>query len=115
MYDWKRSCKLTEKQGFRGKTMDAPLGHLPDSRYWQHAMQPPVCTLCPLLTPPAHLLASLLTSLPPSPRYWHYAMQLNIYRYILQRKYGKTIVGMYLLGLHPDLDQGESTALTQRL
>ena len=39
----------------------------------------------------------------PDTNYWHYAMQLNIYRHILETKYGKTIVGMYLVGIHPDL------------
>ena len=70
IYDWKRSCKLSDKVGFGGKTMNAPLDHLPDCSYW------------------------------------HYTMQLNVYRHILERKYGKTIVGMYLVGLHPDLKHG---------
>ena len=39
----------------------------------------------------------------PDTNYWHYAMQLNIYRHILETKYNKTIVGMYLVGIHPDL------------
>ena len=39
----------------------------------------------------------------PDTSYWHYAMQLNIYRHILETKYNKTIVGMYLVGIHPDL------------
>ena len=37
--------------------------------------------------------------------FWHYAMQLNIYRRILETKYDKTIEGMFLVGLHPDLDE----------
>jgi hypothetical protein len=67
IYDWKRSCKLSKKKGFGGKTMKAPLDHLPDCSYW------------------------------------HYAMQLNIYRHILETKYNKTISGMVLVGVHPDL------------
>lgn len=39
----------------------------------------------------------------PDTAYWHYAMQLNIYRHILETKYGKTIEGMYLVGIHPEL------------
>lgn len=70
IYDWKRSCKLSDRVGFCGKTMMAPLDHLPDCSFW------------------------------------HYVMQLNIYRHILETKYGKTIAGMYLVGLHPDLKQG---------
>lgn len=51
----------------------------------------------------------------PDTNYWHYAMQLNIYRHILETKYGKTIVGMYLVGIHPDLDgfQQEKVPLLQ--
>ena len=37
----------------------------------------------------------------PDCNYWHYAMQLNLYRLILQRNYGKTSVGMFLVVLHP--------------
>ena len=42
----------------------------------------------------------------PDTNYWHYAMQLNIYRHILETKYGKTIEGMYLVGIHPELPEG---------
>jgi hypothetical protein len=38
----------------------------------------------------------------PDTNYWHYALQLNIYKYILQTKYGKTITDLYLIVLHPD-------------
>jgi ATP-dependent exoDNAse (exonuclease V) beta subunit len=34
--------------------------------------------------------------------FWHYSMQLNLYRGVLERKYGKSIKGMYLVRLHPD-------------
>ena len=40
----------------------------------------------------------------PDTSYWHYCMQLNIYRHILQTKYNKKVVGMYLVGMHPDMD-----------
>lgn len=38
----------------------------------------------------------------PDTNYWHYALQLNIYKYILQTKYGKTITDLYLIVLHPE-------------
>jgi len=38
----------------------------------------------------------------PDTNYWHYALQLNIYKYILQSKYGKTISDLYLVVLHPE-------------
>lgn len=38
----------------------------------------------------------------PNTNYWTYALQLNIYKYILQTKYGKTITDLYLIVLHPD-------------
>ena len=38
----------------------------------------------------------------PDTNYWHYALQLNIYKYILQTKYGKKITDLYLIVLHPD-------------
>lgn len=38
----------------------------------------------------------------PDTNYWHYCLQLNTYKYILENKYGKTIKDMYLVCLHPD-------------
>jgi hypothetical protein len=38
----------------------------------------------------------------PDTNYWHYALQLNIYKYILQAKYGKTVTDLYLIVLHPE-------------
>ena len=38
----------------------------------------------------------------PDTNYWHYALQLNIYKYILQSKYGKRITDLYLIILHPE-------------
>jgi len=38
----------------------------------------------------------------PDTNYWHYALQLNMYRRILEDKYGKIVSGMYLVCLHPD-------------
>jgi hypothetical protein len=38
----------------------------------------------------------------PDCNFWHYSLQLNLYRWMLQKHYGKTIVGMYLVVLHPN-------------
>ena len=38
----------------------------------------------------------------PDTNYWHYALQLNIYKYILESKYDKKIKDLYLVRLHPD-------------
>ncbi len=37
--------------------------------------------------------------------YWHYALQVSIYRYILREKYGIETVGAYLGIFHPDYTQ----------
>jgi hypothetical protein len=34
--------------------------------------------------------------------YWHYSLQLNTYKRILERKYGKTVRNLRLVVLHPD-------------
>jgi len=38
----------------------------------------------------------------PDTNFWHYALQLNMYKVILEHKYGKTVTGLYLVCLHPD-------------
>jgi hypothetical protein len=38
----------------------------------------------------------------PDTNFWHYALQLNIYKYILTNKYNKTITDLYLIVLHPE-------------
>lgn len=38
----------------------------------------------------------------PNINYWHYAIQLNTYRRILEDKYGKIVKDLYLVRLHPD-------------
>ncbi|MFY7730789.1 MAG: PD-(D/E)XK nuclease family protein [Flavobacterium sp.] len=45
--------------------------------------------------------------------FWHYALQLNMYKYILESKYGKTIKDLYLVRLHPDADGVGSYELIQ--
>jgi ATP-dependent exoDNAse (exonuclease V) beta subunit len=41
----------------------------------------------------------------PDSNFWHYALQLNIYRYILQEKYNKTVSELCLVRLHPDTNE----------
>ena len=38
----------------------------------------------------------------PDTNYWHYSLQLNLYKFILTTKYGMTVAGMYIICLHPD-------------
>lgn len=37
----------------------------------------------------------------PDTNFWHYALQLNTYKRILELKYGKTVTGLYLVIMHP--------------
>ena len=41
----------------------------------------------------------------PDTNFWHYTLQLNTYKYILETKYGKTIKDLYLVRLHPDAEE----------
>jgi ATP-dependent exoDNAse (exonuclease V) beta subunit len=43
----------------------------------------------------------------PDSNYWHYTLQLNTYKKILEEKYDKPISAMYLLCLHPNYDTYE--------
>ena len=38
----------------------------------------------------------------PDSNYWHYSLQLNTYKAILERNYGKKVTDLYLVVLHPD-------------
>lgn len=38
----------------------------------------------------------------PNTNYWHYTLQLNIYRWILETYYGMKISGLFLIILHPN-------------
>ena len=38
----------------------------------------------------------------PDTNYWHYCLQLNTYKAILEEKYDKKVVELYLVCLHPD-------------
>lgn len=41
----------------------------------------------------------------PDSNFWHYALQLNTYKTILERKYDKRVTGLYLVRLHPDMTE----------
>jgi len=38
----------------------------------------------------------------PDSNFWHYSLQLNAYKMILETKYGKVVKDMFLVRLHPD-------------
>jgi hypothetical protein len=40
----------------------------------------------------------------PDSNFWHYALQLNTYKAILEEKYGKIVKDLYLVRLHPNCD-----------
>jgi hypothetical protein len=42
----------------------------------------------------------------PDTNYWHYALQLNTYKAILETKYDKRVSELYLICLHPDNKNG---------
>lgn len=41
----------------------------------------------------------------PDSNFWHYAMQLNTYKAILENKYNKKIKDLFLVRLHPDAEE----------
>jgi hypothetical protein len=38
----------------------------------------------------------------PDTNYWHYCLQLNMYKYIIEKNYGYKVNDLYLVALHPD-------------
>ena len=38
----------------------------------------------------------------PDANYWHYTLQLNVYRWFLETYYGLKISDMYIVVMHPD-------------
>ena len=38
----------------------------------------------------------------PDTNFWHYSLQLNTYKKIIEEKYGKQVTDMYLVCLHPN-------------
>ena len=43
----------------------------------------------------------------PNTNYWHYSLQLNTYKAILERKYGKIVKSLFLVRLHPNAKKYE--------
>ena len=43
----------------------------------------------------------------PNTNYWHYSLQLNTYKAVIERKYGKKVTSLYLVRLHPTADKYE--------
>ena len=43
----------------------------------------------------------------PDTNFWHYALQLNIYKAIIERNYGKKVTTMMLVCLHPNNKNGD--------
>ena len=41
----------------------------------------------------------------PDSNFWHYALQLNTYKAILEEKYDKKVTDLYLVRLHPDNEE----------
>ena len=41
----------------------------------------------------------------PDSNFWHYALQLNIYKAILEAKYNKPVKDLFLVRLHPDAEE----------
>ena len=48
----------------------------------------------------------------PDSNFWHYAMQLNTYKVILEEKYGKKITELCLVQIHPDHEDGSYEIIT---
>ena len=42
----------------------------------------------------------------PDCNYWHYTMQLNLYKFIIESKYGLRINNLYLVVFHPNNGSG---------
>ena len=38
----------------------------------------------------------------PDANFWHYSLQLNTYKYIIEKNYGKKVTDMFLVCLHPN-------------
>ena len=38
----------------------------------------------------------------PDTNFWHYSLQLNMYKTIIEHKYDKKVTGLYLVRIHPD-------------
>ena len=47
----------------------------------------------------------------PDTNYWHYALQLNLYAFILESEYAKEVSGMFLAVVHPELAEPRLVAV----
>lgn len=75
IYDWKRSAKIVDYTG-------DPITY----NSWGHMGHKPI----------SHIHDT---------SYWRYALQQNIYKFILEKNYGIKISAMKILVLHPDYDE----------
>jgi len=51
-----------------------------------------------------YAITDCISQLPDS-NFWHYALQLNTYKAIIERKYGKKVSELCLVRLHPDAEE----------
>ena len=49
----------------------------------------------------------------PNANYWHYSLQLNIYKYILEKNYNIKINDLYIVQFHPNLDKYNKIKCTE--
>jgi ATP-dependent exoDNAse (exonuclease V) beta subunit len=61
--------------------------------------------ITPVNTFNKYALTETISHLPDS-NFWHYALQLNTYKAILEDKYNKKVKDLYLVRLHPDAEEG---------
>lgn len=86
IYDWKRVSK-----GLEVDIEATRYGYTPDTDEWLGE----VSRWTKKMLPPAEELYDT--------KYWHYALQLNLYRSILERCYNLRIEGMVLVQIHPSI------------
>lgn len=79
MFDWKRSLKIGYEDKFSSSTFHVTVR---DDRCGRSAH-----------APLSHI---------PDTSVWHYALQQNLYRYMLRKHYGIQVDKLYLVVLHPD-------------
>lgn len=48
----------------------------------------------------------------PDSNFWHYALQLNTYKFLLESNYGVTVTGLYLVRLHPEAEEKSYELIT---
>lgn len=86
IYDWKRV-----QSGLDADLEATRYGYVMDETEWLQ----PVNWYTKKMNGPASELYDT--------KYWHYCLQLNLYRYILEKDYGLKIKGMILVQFHPSL------------